>query len=481
MWQLVFMVNGYLIGILGFFMLIAASYDMYITSNNWSYFLTSGIVSLFIGISLFLSNRCEVKSISMRQGYLLTTLSWSMFAVLGALPFYISGSTEHFYDAVFEAMSGITATGATIFKDVESLPDAILLWRSLLNAMGGIGIIIFAVALLPFLGIGGMQIFQRENSDINDKFMPKFHYIAKRIIIVYLFFGTACTVCLHSAGMGWFDAINHAMATTATAGFSTKNASIAFFDSIEIELIISLFMITSSLPMTFYIVLLNNRFRSSIRTEQIYTFLKILAVYIAGMSVWLIYNGVYTNIWTALRYASFNIVSTVTTTGFASADFLKWGAISGSVFLFFSLTGGCTGSTSGSVKIFRWQVIWAYLKQSLILATDPNRVVPVKIKNHVVDNSVISSVIIFVGLFFSTILILTVLLAVSGLDFDTSLSSVIACITNTGPGTTDLIGPFGNYASFTIFEKNVLTAAMLLGRLEILTVWVVFTKNFWRK
>lgn len=481
MWQVVLMINGYFISILGAAMLVVAGYDIYTTSASWSYFLNSAMFCLFIGLSLFLSNRAPIKSISIRQGYLLTTSSWAAVSLLSAIPFVLYGSTSNFHDALFEAVSGLSTTGATILNDIESLPKAVLLWRSMLTAMGGIGIVMFAVALLPFLGIGGMQMFQRENSDLNDKFMPKFHYIAKRIFLVYLFFCALCAVCLYFAGMGWFDAINHAMSTIATAGFSTKNKSILYFDNVKIEVVISVFMLLGALPMTFYIVLLQNKFHQSLRTEQVVSFLKVLFFFIVGTSFCLVFMGVYDNFWTALRYASFNIISVTTSTGLTSVNYLAWGVLFQTLFIIFSFTGGCTGSTAGSVKIFRWQVLWAYLKQSMITAVDPNRVVPVKVKQYTMDPGIISSVLVFVMSFFGVIMAVALLLAFTGLDFATAFSAAVAVVTNVGPGVVASIGPDGNYASLSVVAKYAVMAGMLLGRLEVLTVLVVFTKNFWRK
>lgn len=481
MWQLVLMINGYFISILGMAMLFVAGYDIYITSASWSPFLSSALFCLFIGLSLYLSNRASVDNISVRQGYLLTTSSWVIISLLASIPFMLYGSTDNFHDAIFEAVSGLSTTGATILDDIESQPRAILLWRSMLAAMGGIGIVMFAVALLPFLGIGGMQMFQRENSDINDKFMPKFHYIAKRIFFVYFFLCGLCTVSLYLAGMDWFDAINHAMSTMATAGFSTKNKSILFYNNVYIEIVISLFMVLCSFPMTFYIVLLQNKFRQSLRTEQVVSFLRILVFYIMSCSLILVFSGTYDNFWTALRYSSFNIISIVSSTGLTSINYLLWGNFFQALFIVFALTGGCTGSTSGSIKIFRWQVVWAYLKQSLSTAVDFNRVVPVKVKQYTISSTAVSSVLVFVILFFAVIFIFTLLLSFLGLDTATSFSAVVACITNSGPGVVGSIGPDGNYAWMTNIAKDCLSIVMLLGRLEILTILVVFTKTFWRR
>ncbi len=480
MWQPVLMINGYLISVLGVAMLVPALCDMYWTKSDWSAFMSSAIICLFIGLSLFLANRMTIKKISLQQGYLITVFGWLSLTLLGTLPFLISGAIPDFANAFFETMSGLSTTGATILADVEAQPKAILLWRSMLNCLGGIGIVMFAVAMLPFLGIGGMQIFQRENSDIDDKFMPKFNYIAKRIMIVYTILVGACILSLYFAGMGWFDAVNHAMAAIATGGLSTKNASIAYFDSVQIELVLSLFMIFGALPMTFYIMVVQNQDLHSFRTQQVVTFLKVLAVYIIFTSALLVFNGVY-NVGDALRYSSFNIISIVTSTGFVSTDYMLWGAFSSTLFIIFALTGGCTGSTSGSIKIFRWQVVFAFIRQTLTLATDPNRVMPVKIGKLLVSNGVVASVFVFLACYLVSIGVLSVLVALTGQPFDIAFSSVIACLTNSGPGVGNVIGPVGNYSSLPDMAKYILSFAMLLGRLEVITIFVVCTKNFWRK
>ncbi len=481
MWQLVLMINGYFISVIGCAMLAVAGYDMYVSSSSWSLFLNSALFTMFIGLSLFLSNRTSTNSISMRQGYLLTTTSWFSIGLLATLPFVMYGVVPSFHDAFFEAVSGVTGTGATIFSDVESLPRPILLWRSVLNMIGGIGVVVFASALLPFLGIGGMQIFQRENSDINDKFMPKFRYIAKRIILVYIFFLICCITCLYFAGMDMFDAVNHGFSAVATSGFSTKNNSIGYFDSPLIEAIIILFMLLSALPMTFFILLVQNKFRHSLRTVQVVAFLKIVFFTVVAMTLWLRLSGKIDDIVQAFRYAAFNVVSIMTTTGLSSTDYLAWGSFAVAAFTVIGLIGGCSGSTTGSIKIFRWQVITAFLRQTLALAVAPRRMVPLKIKQFVLGNEVVVSVLIFTTLFFLVAAFLILLLTLSGVDAFTAFAAVMGCITNVGPGVAESIGPSGSFAMFSPFVKYVLALAMLLGRLEILTILVVFTRSFWRK
>ena len=477
MWQPVLMISGYFISVLGLAMLIPAGLDIYYTGSNWSYFITSSIISLFIGLSLFLANNSKVSNISLRQGYLLTCISWFSVTLLAAVPFILYGTSSA--DAVFEAASGISTTGATIYADVEALPRSILLWRALLNGLGGVGIVIFAIALLPFLGIGGMQIFQRENSDVNEKFMPKISYIAKRIIIVYVTLLCLCLASLKLAGMGWFDAVCHTMSTIATGGLSTKNNSIAFFHSASIEWIITLFMFLGAIPLTFYHSVLATRNLHTLRSSQVITFIKVLAFYIICVTLWLWWDGVY-DFATALRQAAFNIISIVTTTGFSSTNYLQWGIFAGTLFIIFALTGGCTGSTSGSIKIFRWQVVFAQLKRAFITTTEPNRMVPLRIGFSTISSEISSSIFIFLAVYCLSVAVLTVLVSVCGFDFITSFSAVIACMTNSGPGIGSIIGPAGNYSTLTDVAKYVLAFAMILGRLEVMTVLVIFTKNFWR-
>ena len=480
MWQPVLMINGFLIAIIGLSMLVPAAYDVAFSNLKWSPFLTAALIAVFSGLALFLGNRMKINKITLKQGFLITVVGWVSVCCFATIPFMLYGACDSLADAFFETISGLTTTGGTIFADVEKLPKSILLWRSILNAVGGLGIVIFAVAMLPFLGIGGMQIFQRENSDMNEKFMPKFSYIAKRIVIVQVILIFVCFLCLCWAGMGKFDALNHAMATIATGGLSTKNASIGYFDSVSIEMIVSLFMILGSLPMTFYIVLWQRKDWKEFGTSQIWAFLKILVIYILATSVYLTYIGVY-DWWRAVRYSSFNIISVVTTTGFVSTDYNLWGSWVVIPFMIFAMTGGCTGSTSGSIKILRWQVLFAYIKRAFVVSTEPNRVVPLKVGNNPTDMSVVSSVFVLFAGFILSIAFMSCLVTLDGYDLEIALSSVVACISNSGPGAGSLIGPAGNYGSLSDFTKWVLSITMLLGRLEVITVVTVLTKSFWTK
>lgn len=479
MWQPVLMIDGFILSVLGLTMLIPAAFDIYEQKLLQSPFLTASFVTIFIGMTLFLASKVRINRISLKQGYLVTCACWLSVAVFASIPFYLYGIGGNISSALFEGTSGITGTGATVVFDVEALPRSVLIWRSILNGLGGIGNIIFAVAMLPFLGIGGMQIFQRENADTGDKFMPRFVDMAKWIIVVYLCLVMLCAVLLHWCGMGWYDAVNHALSAVATGGFSTKNDSIAYFDSATIETVISLFMIIGSLPITFYIILLRNHEIEPFRFGQAKQFLQTVLLLVLLIALWLsLKNDV--PFLTSLRWSSFNIISVITTTGFASTDFLSWGIWTAVFFSLLSLHGGCIGSTTGSVKTMRWQVLFSYIHKVIASAVNPNRVVPVKVGEVPVADKVVISVLVYILLFFITIAICAISLNFMGYDFTTSLSAAIASITNTGPGIATEIGIAGNYAFFSPMAKLLLCAAMMFGRLEILTLLVVFTPSFWK-
>lgn len=477
MWQPVFMISGYILGILGLIMLIPAGLDISATGEDWSPFISAAMITIFFGFSLFLSNYTKIERITLKQGYLVTVVSWVLVCVFAAVPFVLHHSTKDITDALFEATSGITGTGATIMEDVESLPHSVLLWRSLLNYIGGLGIVIFAVALLPFLGIGGMQMFQHENSDSNDKFMPKFSYIAKRIVAVYLLLTVVASGALFVCGMDLFDAVNHAMSAIGTGGFSTKNESVGAFHSSTIELLIMIFMVAGALPMTFYILLA--RRRNPDKNGQVKMFLKVLLLFSLLLGGYLYFVSDF-SLFTSLRKSFFTVIAIVTTTGLAATDYTEWGTWVTAVILLLSLVGGCTGSTSGSIKIFRWQVIKAFLRKYFLSAIEPNRVIPLKIGQVNMPEKVTMSVFVYIFSFLICLALLTVLLSACGLDFKTAVAAVTACITNVGVGSISVIGPSGNYAFFSEGIKGVLCFAMLLGRLEVITVIVVLSKSFWR-
>ena len=460
-------------------MLLPAFLDVYDTKTDWSPFFTSTLITFFIGVMLFLSNKNKISKLSLRQGYLITFVCWVSVALFSSIPFILSKVTPDITSALFESFSGVTATGATVIVDVESLPRSVLLWRSMLNGFGGIGIVIFAVAMLPFLGIGGMQMFERESSDTTDKLMPKFIDVAKWIIGVYLGLVMLCAVCLYFCGMGRFDALNHALSAVATAGFSTKNDSIAHFNSASIEMVLTLFMILGALPMTFYIILFKKHEMEALRLGQIKYFLKAIFFFFFLLALYLSFHN-NMHFLTALRLGLFNIVAVMTTTGLSSADYLDWGVWTAVFFTLLSLHGGCIGSTTGSIKVMRWQVLKSYFHKVLLSSIEPNRVVPVKIGEATISDKAVTSVFVYIMSFLASIAGVAVCLNLIGYDFTTSVTAAVSCVTNTGPGAARAISASGNYAFFSDAAKGILCFAMILGRLEIMTVLVIFTKSFWK-
>lgn len=480
MYRPVLLINGCVLSFLGLGMLLPALMDMYDRRIDWSPFLTSALLALGVGALLFLLNRQDEKpKISLWQGYLTTLVSWLCVALFAAVPFYLSGSFQDLSSALFESFSGITGTGATVFSDVEHLPRSILLWRSMLNGMGGIGVVVFAVAVLPFLGIGGMQIFQRENTDAGDKFMPHFVDIVQWIIGIYLSLTFLCMFFLMFYGMGRFDALNHALTAVATGGFSTKNSSIAAFDSLAVELVLSVFMLLGALPMTFYILVIRHQRIDSLRLGQVKSFLSVVVFLAFGVALWLYFHN-NVPIFEAVRQSWFNVVSIITSTGYASTDYLNWGAGAGVFFCLLAFHGGCVGSTTGGIKVMRWQVLWSSFYKTFLTAIEPHRIVPVKAGGAVVDDNVVSSVFVFVGMFMVSAAGAALCLGLLGYDFATSFSTAAALMTNTGPGFVASTGPMGSYCELSSSAKLLMCFVMLLGRLEVLTVLVVFNRAFWK-
>jgi trk system potassium uptake protein TrkH len=480
MWQPVLMIDGFILSILGLTMFLPAGWDIYVSHSFESPFLISACFTLFIGACLFLANMAKIDKMSLRQGYLVTVLCWVSVSVFAAFPFFLSGGVFDWPSALFESVSGVTGTGATVLDDIESQPRTILLWRSMLNGLGGIGIVIFAVAMLPFLGIGGMQIFQRENVDATDKLMPKFVDIAKGIILVYAALVVLCALLLYWSGMSRFDAVNHALSAVATSGFSTRNNSIAFYDSVQIEMILSVFMLLGALPMTVYLLLIRNHEIDTFRAGQVRYFLKhVLFCVVAAALLLSWYNGL--NFFKALRLSVFNVISVMTTTGLASSDYIGWGVWAAVFFSLLSLHGGCIGSTTGSIKVLRWQILGAYFRKVMGASIEPNRVIPVRSGDVSVDSGVVNSVFFYILVFLLSIAAMALTLNLMGYDLAMSVSTAVAIITNTGPGVTLATGPMGNFAFLTPVAKYILIFGMLLGRLEIVTVLVVMTKSFWKR
>ena len=480
MWRPVLMINGFIMLVLGMMMMVPAITPYYYGQSLDYIFFEKGLTVIFLGGALFLANFGQIQKISILQGYLITISSWFVAPLVCALPLWHNGSFNNFHDALFEATSGIGAIGATVLGNVEVQPLSVLLWRSMLNGLGGVGIIIFAVALSPFLGTGGMHLFNKENSDTEEKFLPKMRYIANDIIIAYVLLNVICACLLKLCGMEWFDAITWAMSTLSTGGLTIKNDSILHYNSLTIEAVIILFMLLGALPITYFVLLGKYKNFATLKgNAQVNTFLKLVFFYI------LVVSGVYAyktdaSLGESIKTVMFNVVSAITTTGFYTADYTTWGEWTFIVFFLLILQGGCTGSTTGSIKIFRWQVIFAFLKQHIKKSLSPNQVVVMKAGDKIISDSIVFSVFALVLSFFLVVVFSCVVLCLCGVDFMTALSAVMACITGVGVGLTENIGPSGNFGFFSPFVKYLLSLVMVLGRLEVITFVVLLGKINWR-
>lgn len=476
MWRPVLMINGFIAFVLGLMMMLPAGALYYYSGRVDFIFLQSSFIAMFFGGALFLANVGDIKKITIMQGYLIPVTCWFTAPLICALPLYGNGDINTVYDAVFEATSGITSTGSTILSNVEAQPKSVLLWRAMLNGLGGIGIVIFAVALTPFLGTGGTHLFSKENSDTEEKFLPKIRYIAKDIIFVYILFSISCAVLFKYAGMNWFNAVAFALSTMGTGGLSPKNASIGAFDSPLIETICATFLIISALPITYFVLIFKRRSLASVVSNpQVNAFLKYVTLYILFISIFYAYKADIPFM-TAFRRAAFNIISAVTTAGLSSADFTSWGSWSVIVFLLLFMHGGCTGSTTGSIKVFRWQVIAAFFKQYAVKALSPNQVAVMKTGDKVIGTEIVSSVFVLVFGFVFAVIIYTLIVCFTGVDFLTALGAVVANVTNSGLGLTAATGPAGNFSGFSPFVKYLLASAMVVGRLEVVTVFVLLNR-----
>ncbi|KXG82439.1 MULTISPECIES: TrkH family potassium uptake protein [Pseudomonas] len=441
-------------------------------------FLWSSLITFLAGLGLVIPGRPEHVHLRPRDMYLLTVSSWLVVCVFAALPFLL---TQHisYTDAFFESMSGITATGATVLSGLDTMSPGILMWRSMLHWLGGIGFIGMAVAILPLLRIGGMRLFQTESSDRSEKVMPRSHMVAKSIVAVYVGITVLGSLAFWWAGMSPFDAINHAMSAISTGGFSTSDQSLAKWDIPAVHWVAVVVMILGSVPFTLYVATLRGHRKALIKDQQVQGLLAML------VATWLVLGTWYwatTDLhWLdALRHVALNVTSVVTTTGFALGDYSMWGNFSLMLFFYLGFVGGCSGSTAGGIKIFRFQVAYILLKANLNQLIHPRAVIKQKYNGHRLDEEIVRSILTFSFFFAITICIIALLLSLLGVDWMTALTGAAGTVSGVGPGLGEVIGPAGNYASLPDAAKWILSGGMLLGRLEIITVLVLCMPAFWR-
>ena len=476
----IFLVVGTLLATLALGMCVPAVVDGLAGNPDWQVFAVSAGVTMFVGVAMALTCRAAGRPrLDTRQAFALTTLSWIVLTAFAALPLAYSDLDLTYTDAFFEAMSGITTTGATVITSLDSAPPGILLWRAILQWLGGIGIIVMAIAVLPFLRVGGMQLFRMESSDPSEKALPRAAHIAIAIGSIYLVLSVAWAFAYWLAGMSGFEAIAHAMTTIATGGFSTSDDSLGHFDSALIDAIATAGMIVGALPFLLYMKTAQGNLGALARDSQVQWFFAFVLVLLVIGAGWLWSKGGAAPL-EALRYASFNLVSILTGTGYATAAFDTWGSFAMPTFLIIMLIGGCAGSTTCGIKIFRFQVLYAAARSQLNHLLHPHGVFIPYYNRRPISDEVIVSVLSFFFLFGISLAGLAFGLGLLGLDFVTALSGAASAIANVGPGLGPVIGPAGTYASLPDAAKWLLAAGMLLGRLELMAVLVLFLPAFWR-
>ena len=475
----VFFLIGVLLIVLGGSML--APYALQVTLNEGSHsFISASFITIFIGVLFILANLEKEFKLNLRQTFLFSSLAWIMVAAFGSLPFLLSSQDFSFSEAFFESMSGITTTGATIISDLDNSPKSILLWRAIMQWLGGIGIVVMAITILPLLKVGGMQLFKMEGPDSTEKILPRTIEVAAIIISTYIVLTFLCGFFYWVFGMSIFDSVSHAMTTIATGGFSTHNESIGFFKNPNIEIVASIFIILGSIPFISYLKFAQGNKMVFFQDVQIKGLIYLLLISIIIMFLYLLFIKYESSLFDKIRISSFNVISILSGTGYVTDDFGLWGKFSLIFFLFLMFIGGCAGSTACGIKIFRLQMLLIFLKNQIKKLISPNSVIITKYNNQKISDNFINSVIIFIFTFLFIFLIIAMLLSISGLDFITSISGAASSISNVGPGLGDIIGPNGNYKDIPDLSKWVLSFGMLLGRLELFAVLVLFFPSFWR-
>jgi len=477
-YKTVFFILGILQIILGISMVIPILTQT-IYSEMDSSFIGASIISIIFGVLFFLSNLNHDKRLNLQQAFLLTALSWLSIATFGSLPFIFSSLELSVTDSFFESMSGITTTGSTIISNLEMAPKSILLWRAMLQWLGGIGIIVMAITLMPIMNVGGMQLFKISSNDSSEKILPKSKEIALRLIYVYLALTTICALTYNFFGMNIFDSITHSMTTIATGGFSNYNESIGYFNSLSIEVSSMFFIILGSLPFIAYIKFLNGDKKIFISDVQIKSFLKIIFFSVIILFIYLVFQkSSFSEV--NLRAILFNVISILTGTGYVVGEFDGWGNFTLIFFLSLMFIGGCAGSTTCGIKIFRVQILYIFIINQLKKIIYPKGIFLIKYDKNNVDDKFMASIISFIFLYLIIFFLITAFLSLSGLDFVTSISGAATSISNVGPGLGSTIGPSGNFAGLPELSKWVLALGMILGRLELFAILVLFLPSFWR-
>ena len=475
----IFFIIGILLIILGLFMLVPYSIQSLLDENSHS-FLASSFITIFVGVLFVLTNLQSEYKLNLKQTFLFSTLAWIAIAIFGSIPFMLSNLNFSLSDAFFESMSGITTTGSTIITNLDSTPKSILLWRAIMQWLGGIGIIVMAIIVFPLLKVGGMQLFKVESPDNPEKILPRTIEIASIIISTYLVLTISCAFFYWISGMKIFDSIAHSMTTIATGGFSTHNESIGFFKNPNIEIISTIFIILGSIPFISYLKFVKGNKKIFFQDVQIKGLIYLLIGSIFIMFFYLFFNIEGQLVIERLRIASFNVVSILSGTGYVTDDFSLWGKFPLIFFLFLMFIGGCAGSTACGIKIFRFQMLFLFLNNQIKKLFYPNSVFIVKYNKQKISDEFMKSIIIFVFAYLFLFILIAMLLSITGLDFLSAVSGAATSISNVGPGLGEMIGPNGNFNEIPEISKWILSLGMLLGRLELFAVLILFFPSFWK-
>lgn len=478
--QVLFMI-GMMVTVLATTMLAPALVDFSAGEHeSATAFILSAVIGVFVGGAVALGTRGPVGDMPPRGAFVLIVGAWLGLALCAALPLRLSGQDLSWTDAIFEAISGLTTTGATVITGLDFRPPGMLLWRAILQWIGGIGIIVTAMAFWPMLGIGGMQLFQLETGDKSDKVLPRATQIAAGITVIYVTLTVACLVAYMAVGMAWLDALCHAMSTVSTGGFSTSDGSMGTYFGLGADMIGTIFIILASLPFGAYLLAARGRLHGFWRDAQVRGFILVIFVSALGLTALLLSQGAENANGEAWRHASFNAVSIITGTGFATTDYGQWGPLAQASFFVFMFIGGCAGSTTCSIKIFRFQVAGTAIRRYLARLLQPNAVIPMFYNGRPVSDGILHSVLGFFFVFFAVYAVSAAVLSAMGLDLITALSGAAATLTNVGPGLGSIIGPSGTFEPLSDPVKWVLTANMFIGRLEVLAVLILLSPRFWR-
>ncbi|MBN1252982.1 MAG: TrkH family potassium uptake protein [Bacteroidales bacterium] len=478
--KMVFRILASLLFIESFFLFLSTIVAIIYSEPVYALIVPTLITFVIGAFGWFNTNKAS-KQIGKREGYLIVSLVWVVFSLFGSLPFIFDGSITSFTDAFFETMSGFTTTGASILNDIESLPKSILFWRSITQWMGGMGMIVMSLAVLPMLGIAGMELFIAEvPGPTADKLHPRVKETAKRLWGIYSLFTVIEIILLYAGGMDFFDSINHSFTTMATGGYSTKQASIAYYDSAYIQYVITIFMIIAGVNFSLSYFALKLKFEKVYKNEEFRYYIGFILIFTLILTTIIVSNKNFTGFEKSFRDALFQVVSLITTTGFVTADYLAWGSLAAIISFSIMFFGGSAGSTGGGIKIVRIVLLFKNSYQEFKRLLHPNAIIPVRLNNKAVDPKIITNVLAFIVFYILTFVAGSVVMASMGLEIDSAMGSVIASLGNIGPGIGS-VGPMDNFANIPNAGKWVLSFLMMLGRLELFTVMIIFTPIFWKK